>query len=97
MALVSASALGLLIGCVVSWLVWSTHIPAHYPRAAFSPVAAVLMVYFVIVVPSLSRSGVPLAIRVVIALLGALLTLVAVAVPNEMILCHYAPDACINL
>ena|SRR5437762_2128188 len=96
-AVALAAVLGILIGCLLAWLVFSTRLPAHYPQAALAPIAAVLGVYVVIVALSLGRGEVPLAIQVSVAIVGALLTLVVSAVLIEMILCHYDRYACINL
>jgi hypothetical protein len=97
LAVACGSALALISSCAVTWLVWSTHIPAHYPPAALAPIAAGLAAYVVVVVPSLRRSAVPRAILLSVVFLCALLTLLAGAVLNEMILCHYDRYACINL
>jgi hypothetical protein len=51
----------------------------------------------VIVALSFGRSEVPFAIRLSVAIVVALLTLVVGAVLIEMILCHYDRYACINL
>ena len=96
-AIALAAVLGILIGCLLAWLVFSTHLPAHYPHAALAPIAAVLGVYVVIVALSLGRGEVPFAIQLSVAIVGALLTLVVSAVLIEMILCHYDRYACINL
>ena len=96
-AIALAAVLGILIGCLVAWLVFSTHLPAHYPHATLAPIAAVLGVYVVIVALSLGRGEVPFAIQLSVAIVGALLTLVVSAVLIEMILCHYDRYACINL
>jgi hypothetical protein len=96
-AIACAGVLGVLVGCAVAWLVWSTHIPVHYPLAAFVPIGAVLTVYIAIVMLTLGRSTTPIALLLAVAILGALLTLVVGAVLNEMILCHYDRYACINL
>jgi len=96
-AIALAAVLGILIGCLLAWLVFSTHLPAHYPHATLAPIAAVLGVYVVIVALSLGRGEVPFAIQLSVAIVGALLTLVVSAVLIEMILCHYDRYACINL
>ena len=96
-AIALAAVLGILIGCLLAWLVFSTHLPAHYPHVALAPIAAVLGVYVVIVALSLGRGEVPFAIQLSVAIVGALLTLAVGAVLIEMILCHYDRYACINL
>jgi len=96
-AIMSAGAVGLLVGCALAWLVFSTHLSAQYPQASLAPIAAVLTVYIVIVAFTLDRGGVPLALPLSFAIVGALLTLVVGAVLIEMILCHYDRYACINL
>jgi hypothetical protein len=92
-----AAVLGILIGCLLAWVVFSTHLPAHYPATALAPIAAVLGVYVVLVARSFGRSEAPFAIRLSIAIVVAFLTLVVGAVLIEMILCHYDRYACINL
>jgi hypothetical protein len=96
-AIALAAVLGILIGCLLAWFVFSEHLPAHYPQAALAPIAAVLSVYVVIVALSLGRTEAPFAIQLSVAIVGALLTLVVGAVLIEMILCHYDRYACINL
>jgi len=92
-----AAVLGILTGCLLAWVVFSRHLPASHPHAALAPIAAVLGVYVVIVALSFGRSEVPFAIRLSVAIVVALLTLVVGAVLIEMILCHYDRYACINL
>jgi hypothetical protein len=92
-----AAVLGILIGCLLAWVVFSTHLPAHYPHAALAPIGAVLGVYVVFVSLSFGRSEVPFAIRLSVAIVVGLLTLGVGAVLIEMILCHYDRYACINL
>jgi hypothetical protein len=96
-AIASGAVLGLVIGCALAWLVFSTHLAHRYPNAAFAPIAALLTIYTVIAVPSLRRTSLPLPIVVAAALFVALLTVLVGAILFEMILCNYDRYACINL
>jgi len=96
-AVASAGAASLAVGCALAWLVFSTHLPAHYPQSSLAPIAAVFAVYIVTVALSLDRRSVPLAVAFSVAVIGALVTLVVGAVLIEMTLCHYDRYACINL
>jgi len=96
-AIASAAVLGILSGCLLAWLIFSTRLPAHYPHSALLPMAAVLTMYVVVAVLTWDRSASLFALQLSAAIVGALLTLAVSAVLIEMILCHYDRYACINL
>jgi hypothetical protein len=94
-AIGAASILGLVIGCLAAWLVFSTHLGARLPYAGFVPSALVVLVYSAAAVSILGRYQHSIA-RLLLAELGGLaVTLVISAVLIQMIGCRF--DACIDL
>jgi len=96
-AITSAAALGILAGCLLAWLVFSTHLPAHLQYAGLAPAAALAVVYSTVVVVRLGHNENSL-LKLVVAVLAGLFAALAVgAVLIEMIGCRYDRYACINL
>jgi hypothetical protein len=94
-AIGAASILGLLIGCLAAWFVFSTHLGARLPYAGLAPNALVVFVYSAAAVSILGRYQQSIAKLLFAELVGLAVTFVISAVLIQMIGCRF--DACINL
>jgi hypothetical protein len=94
-AIATAGILSILVGCLIAWLVFSAHIPAHLPYAGLAPVVALLVVYSAVAAARLGHNESSI-VKLLAATLGGLaLALVVGAALIQIIGCRY--DACINL
>jgi hypothetical protein len=91
----AASILGLVIGCLAAWFVFSTHLDARLSYAGFVPSALVVFVYSAAAVTIFGRYQQSIAKLLFAELVGLAVTFVISAVLIQMIGCRF--DACINL
>jgi hypothetical protein len=88
-----AGLIGVAAGCVCTWLLWSF----HFTGRVYALWIAALPVYTAVILALLGDNKVHIAIRLFVAILCLLVTVLVGSVIAEIIHCSYDRAGCINL